>query len=144
VLWLAVDRGLGYHRSVLFATAIYLCSGLAALSIVLRGLGGSPRALATAVVCGVVFFGVLGQTAWMLRPFFGRPAQHAIPFVRAREGSFADALAHTRRSAMGIYDHKWSRDAENPDSELDPEPIEDAAGASPRGVGADCPREASP
>jgi hypothetical protein len=110
VLWLAVDRGLGYHGSVLLATCMYLASGLAALGIVLRGLGGSVRALVTAAACGIVFFGVLGQTAWMLRPFFGRPSQATIPFVRPREGSFADALTRSSRSARGIYDTPaWQR-----------------------------------
>lgn len=104
VLWLAVDRGLDYHRAVMLAVAVYAASGLAALGIVLRGLGGSVRALATAAVCAVVFFGVLGQTAWMLRPFFGRPSQATVPFIRAREGSFADAVARSSRSAAGIYD----------------------------------------
>jgi hypothetical protein len=106
VLWLAVDRGLGYHASVMVATGMYLASGLAALGIVLRGLGGSFRALVTAAACGVVFFAVLGQTAWMLRPFFGRPSQATIPFVRAREGSFADAISRSSRSARGIYDRQ--------------------------------------
>jgi hypothetical protein len=104
MLWLAVDRGLGYHSSVLLATVIYMASGVAAFSVVLRGLGGSFRALATSAACGVVFLGVLGQTAWMLRPFFGRPSQEHIPFVRAREGTFADAVTRSTRSAAGIYD----------------------------------------
>jgi hypothetical protein len=104
VLWLAVDRGLGYHASVLLATAMYLASGVAALGIVLRGLGGSFRAVVTAAACALVFFGVLGQTAWMLRPFFGRPSQQAVPFVRPREGGFADAVVQSSKSAAGIYD----------------------------------------
>jgi hypothetical protein len=52
---------------------------------------------------------VLGQTAWMLRPFFGRPAQHAVPFVRVREGSFADAVMQSGKSAIGIYERVESR-----------------------------------
>jgi hypothetical protein len=111
VLWLAVDRGLGYHGSVLLASVMYLASGLAAVTIVLRGLGGSLRAWATAAACALVFFGVLGQTAWMLRPFFGRPSQASIPFVRAREGGFADAVVTSGRSAAGIYDHSRSNRA---------------------------------
>ncbi|MCA9627127.1 MAG: hypothetical protein KC766_05660 [Myxococcales bacterium] len=103
VLWLAVDRGLGYHASVLTAVLMYLTSGLAALGIILRGLEGSWRALVTALTCGIVFFGVLGQTAWMLRPFFGRPSQEDVPFVRAREGTFADSVFTSSKSAMGIY-----------------------------------------
>jgi hypothetical protein len=104
ILWLAVDCGLGYHRAVLLASLMYMTSGLAALGIVLRGLGGSLRALATTVACGMIFFGVLGQTAWMLRPFFGRPSQTSIPFVRAREGSFTDAVLTSSKSAAGSYE----------------------------------------
>ena len=106
LLWLAVDRGLHYHQAVLLAAVVYLASGIAALGIVLRGLGGSLRAVVTAAACGLVFFAVLGQTAWMLRPFFGRPSQHSIPFVRAREGSFADALVQSSKSAMGLYESR--------------------------------------
>jgi hypothetical protein len=39
----------------------------------------------------------------MLRPFFGRPSQQAVPFVRKREGSFADAVMQSSKSALGIY-----------------------------------------
>jgi hypothetical protein len=104
LLWLAVDRGLAYHASVMLATVMYLASGLAALGIVLRGLDGSVRAVATAAACALVFFGVLGQTAWMLRPFFGRPSQTTIPFVRPPEGTLADALVRSSKSAVGVYD----------------------------------------
>jgi hypothetical protein len=112
VVWLAVDRGLAYHQAVLLATLVYLASGVAALGIALRGIGGSFRALVTATACGLVFLGVLGQTAWMLRPFFGRPSQHSIPFVRAREGSFADSIVRSSKSALGIYESRRAvRDA---------------------------------
>lgn len=113
VLWLAVDSGLAYHSSVLLATVMYLASGLAALGIIVKGLGGSLRAWITAAACSLVFFGVLGQTAWMLRPFFGRPSQSAIPFVRAREGAFADAVVRTSRSARGVYDATRSTSRES-------------------------------
>lgn len=109
VLWLAVDLGLSYHASVLLASLMYLTSGLAALGIVLRGLGGSLRALLTVGAAGLVFFAVLGQTAWMLRPFFGRPSQTSVPFVRAREGSFADAIVTSSKSAAGIYEREVDR-----------------------------------
>jgi hypothetical protein len=58
----------------------------------------------TSAACGLVFFAVLGQTAWMLRPFFGRPSQTSIPFVRAPEGTLADALVTSSKSAAGIYE----------------------------------------
>jgi hypothetical protein len=104
VLWLAVDRGLGYHASVLLSACMYLVAGCAALEILVRGFGGFLRSLVTSAACGIVFFAVLGQTAWMLRPFLGRPAQQAVPFVRQREGSFADSLLHSSKSAVGVYD----------------------------------------
>jgi hypothetical protein len=50
-----------------------------------------------------VFFAVGGQTSWILRPYLVRPRTEQVPFVRAREGSFADALLMSSRSARGIY-----------------------------------------
>ncbi len=114
ILWLAVDLGLSYHASVLLASLMYLTSGLAALGIVLRGLGGSLRAALTVAAAGIVFFAVLGQTAWMLRPFFGRPSQTSVPFVRAREGSFADAVVTSGKSAVGIYEREVQRGSSLP------------------------------
>jgi hypothetical protein len=114
VLWLAVDLGLSYHASVLLASIMYLTSGLSALGIVLRGLGGSLRAVLTVAAAGLVFFAVLGQTAWMLRPFFGRPSQTSVPFVRAREGSFADAVMTSSKSAVGIYEREAAREPQQP------------------------------
>jgi hypothetical protein len=93
---------------------MYLTSGLAALGIVLRGLGGSLRAVLTVAAAGLVFFAVLGQTAWMLRPFFGRPSQTSVPFVRAREGSFADAVMTSSKSAVGIYEREATREPQLP------------------------------
>jgi hypothetical protein len=104
VLWLVVERGLEYHDAVIFASGMYLVSGLAAIGIVVRGLGSTFRGLAAGAACALLFMAVLGQTAWMLRPFFGRPSQETVPFVRAREGTFADALVRSSRSAAGIYD----------------------------------------
>lgn len=125
LLWLAVDRGLGYHASVMLATVMYLASGLAALGIVLRGLHGSFRAVVTAAACALVFFGVLGQTAWMLRPFFGRPSQTTIPFVRPPEGTLADALVTSGKSAVGVYDRaKQVRHSAKPELREDSEDSE--------------------
>jgi hypothetical protein len=53
---------------------------------------------------------VAAQTAWMLRPFFGRPAEARVPFFRHRESSFLDAVAKSARSSAGIYDRVESRD----------------------------------
>ncbi len=102
-LWLAMDMALGYHASVLAASACYLLAGAAALGIVLRGLTPGPRGLVAALAFATVLLPVGGQTAWMLRPFFGRPAQAEVPLLRARESSFADAVHRSAWSALGIY-----------------------------------------
>jgi hypothetical protein len=88
---------------------MYLLAALAALEILLRGLGGLQlRSLVTAAFCTLVFLAVLGQTAWMLRPFFGRPSQQEVPFVRAREGSFADAVLRSGHSITQRTDETCS------------------------------------
>src|SRR5690606_20180002 len=55
VLWLAVDSGLAYHRAVLLAAGVYGLSGLAALGVLLRGLGDGPGRAATALAFVAVF-----------------------------------------------------------------------------------------
>lgn len=40
----------------------------------------------------------------ILRPYLVRPRTEHIPFVRAREGGFADALYMSSRSARNVYD----------------------------------------
>jgi len=124
LLWFALDRGLDYHAAVLLAAGMYVVAGAAALELLLRGIGGALRSLVTAALCGVVFFAVLGQTAWMLRPFLGRPSQQAVPFVRVREGSFADAILQSSKSAVGIYDESVQRVAPQ---RLDPSAVEPSA-----------------
>lgn len=103
-LWLALDWGLGYHSAALAASLAYGVAGLAALSILIRGIGeGSGRAL-TAFAFMAMFFAVGGQTSWILRPYLVRPRATDIPFLRAREGAFSDSLLMSGRSAAGIYD----------------------------------------
>jgi hypothetical protein len=103
-LWLLFDLGLGYHTAALTAALTYAIAGAAAVGILIRGLGAQAGRLLTACAFVAVFFAVGGQTSWILRPYLVRPRTENIPFVRAREGSFADALLMTSRSARGIYD----------------------------------------
>lgn len=103
-LWLGVDWGLSYHKAAMAASMAYGLAGLAALGVLVRGIGkGQGQWLTTAAFIGM-FFAVGGQTAWILRPYLVRPKAESIPFVRAREGGFADALLTGSRSAAGIYD----------------------------------------
>ena len=65
---------------------------------------GVARAFVILACFGSVMAPVGAQTAWMLRPFFGRPAEAHVPFFRARESSFLDSVSTSARSSVGIYD----------------------------------------
>ena len=103
LIWLSFDRGLAYHPGVLLAAGCYALAGLAALELVLRGIGCDARGLAIVSLFGVVLFATGGQTAWMLRPFLGRPSAPSVPFLRHRESSFMDSIEQSSRSSLGIY-----------------------------------------
>jgi hypothetical protein len=114
-LWLAVSSGLSYHASAVLASLAYALAGLAALGILLRGLEGDLSKIPIALAFVGVFFAIGGQTAWILRPYLGRPTLATVPFVRASEGSFADAVVKSMRSAVGIYDavqEEWLTDSD--------------------------------
>lgn len=104
LVWLALDAGIGYHKGVLLASACYAISGLAALRLILHGMGADLRAFVILACFASVMAPVGAQAAWMLRPFFGRPAEAHVPFFRPRESSFLDAVAKSARSSVGIYD----------------------------------------
>jgi len=112
VIWLCFDQGLTYHPGVLLAAACYALSGLAALELVLRGIGFDARGLLIVSVFGLVLFATGGQTAWMMRPFLGRPSAQHVPFLRHRESSFVDALGQSARSSLGLYDSAGELDRE--------------------------------
>ena len=103
-LWLCFDLGLGYHGAALVSALAYGVAGLAALGVLVRGLGaGAGRGL-TAAAFVAIFFVVGGQTSWLLRPYLVRPRSEAVPFLRGREGGFGDSLYRSSRSARGVYD----------------------------------------
>ncbi|MFT3773427.1 MAG: hypothetical protein QM820_49250 [Minicystis sp.] len=112
MLWLVFDRGIGYHSAALASAFAYAAAGAAAFSVMVRGLGEGQGRVLTALAFAAVFFAVGGQTSWILRPYLIRPrtwvaASHhvqKIPFLRAYEGSFADSIYQSSRSARGIYD----------------------------------------
>jgi len=109
LVWLALDAGIGYHKGVLLASSCYAVATLAALRLMLHGMGADLRALAILACFACVMAPVGAQTAWMFRPFFGRPAQTHVPFFRPRESSFLDAVAKSARSSVGIYDLERTR-----------------------------------
>jgi hypothetical protein len=102
-VWFAIDRGLGYHGSVLLSTGCYALAGLAALRVMASGIGRDARGVCILACCAAVLLPTGAQSAWMLRPFIGRPAQAEVPFLRHKESSFADAVYTSSRSSLGIY-----------------------------------------
>lgn len=92
-----------YHKVTLFATLIFAASGLGALGVLLRGLEKTHTTWPLIALFSVTFFFVAGQTAWSLRPFVGRPAQKEVPFFRAPEGTFVEAVITGYDSARGHY-----------------------------------------
>jgi len=100
--WLAFDCGLSYHPGVLLATACYSVAGLSGLRLVLHGIGFDARGLVIVGLFGLVLLGTGGQTAWMMRPFLGRPDQASVPFLRGRSGSFFDALENSSNESLGL------------------------------------------
>jgi len=103
VIWLSFDRGLSYHPGVLLAAGCYALAGLAALDLVLRGVGFDARGFAIVSLFAGVLLTTGGQAAWMLRPFLGRPSDASVPFLRHRESSFWDALQRSSLSSVGVY-----------------------------------------
>jgi hypothetical protein len=117
VVWLAFDRGLAYHPGVLLAAGCYGLAGLSALRLLCHGLGADLRALVIIGSFGLVLLPTAGQTAWLMRPFLGRPAEAHVPFFRQRDSSFADAVYKSGFSSLGIYSRsqgvkETSRDAD--------------------------------
>jgi hypothetical protein len=102
-VWFAIDRGLGYHASIVLAAGCYGAAGLSALRVMASGLGTDARGLCVLACCAAVLLPTGAQSAWMLRPFVGRPAQASVPFLRHKESSFADAVYQSSRSSMGFY-----------------------------------------
>ena len=100
VVWLALSRGLQYHRGILTAALCYGFAGLSALQLILLGLGRDWRARVIAMCFAVVLLPTGAQSAWLLRPFVGRPSQHTVPFLREVDGSFADSITRSFDSSV--------------------------------------------
>jgi hypothetical protein len=93
VVWLSVSLGASYDAVKLLAALAYALAGLAALGLILRGLGPGPGRMATVVTFVGVFLLVGGQSAWILRPYIGTPGHDEITlFTREHEGGVAYQL----------------------------------------------------
>jgi hypothetical protein len=93
VIWLTINLGASYDVVKLLASLAYSLGGLAALTLILRGLGPGPGRIATVLTFIGVFLLVGGQTAWILRPYIGTPGDRNVTlFTREHEGGVAYQL----------------------------------------------------
>jgi hypothetical protein len=100
-LWLTINLGAPYHAIKLAAALAYALAGLAALALLVRGLGDGPGKKITLALFVSVFLLVGGQTAWILRPYLGTPGQRTIAlFTREREGGLAVQLVKSVRELL--------------------------------------------
>jgi hypothetical protein len=101
VVWLAISLGASYDAVKLIAVLAYALAGLAALGLLLRGLGEGKGRWATVVTFVGVFLVVGGQSAWILRPYIGTPGHDEITFfTREREGGVAWQILQSARRIM--------------------------------------------
>jgi hypothetical protein len=102
VLWLTINLGASYDAVKLLASLAYALGGLAALGLLLSGLGPGSGRLATVFTFVGVFLVVGGQSAWILRPYIGTPGRDDITFfTREREGGLAYQLWVSLRYVVG-------------------------------------------
>lgn len=102
---LAASWGASYHQMVLIAVACCAVGGAVGLRLFLSRLGGErPGARAVIGAAILLVVALVGtQMTWTLRPYVVRPRTEDLPFVRALEGSFVDAVVTSADSARGVY-----------------------------------------
>ncbi len=101
-LWLAIDLGASYDAAKLLATLAFALAGLAALSLLVRGVGEGEGKRATLALFVGVFLLVGAQASWILRPYIGTPGENdVVYFTRAHEGGLANQLSESVSHVLG-------------------------------------------
>lgn len=88
VMWLVVNLGASYPFVKLLAAFVYGLAGLAALALLIRGLGAERGRAAIVSIFVCVFALTGGQVAWVLRPYIGMQdrSKDVTLFTHEREG----------------------------------------------------------
>jgi hypothetical protein len=101
VVWLIINLGASYDAVKLVASLAYALAGLAALGLLLAGLGKGPGRIPTVLAFVGVFLVVGGQMAWILRPYLGTPERDDITlFTQEHEGGLAYQLLLSARNVV--------------------------------------------
>jgi hypothetical protein len=96
---------LGYHAAVLLLVLCCAIAGIGGLPMLGRALWGERKGRIFLIGAMLVVVSMAGtHTAWLLRPYLVRPRTTSVPFVRALDGTFGDAVERSQRSARGIYE----------------------------------------
>lgn len=105
LLLCAILDGAGYHALILATVVLVGLGGLAGYEFFFRGMSmqikRGHRVISTTLL---IVMGLVGsQLSWLMRPYLVRPQTEAVPFVRALEGSFFDAVVTSISSSQGRY-----------------------------------------
>jgi uncharacterized integral membrane protein len=105
VMLVASSVAVPYHQAVILCVACCAVSGAIGLPPLAAALWAQRRGrffVIAAMTTVVLLAGT--QTSWMFRPYLVRPRTASVPFFRGLDGTFADSVSRSSRSARGIYD----------------------------------------
>jgi hypothetical protein len=112
-IWLMEGWSLGYHRVILSVVGVCMVAGISAGKLLFAGLARAGNTGARVGFVFVALFALVGaQTSWIMRPFVVRPQTQHVPFVRALEGDFLEAVSMSVRSALKYNGRMYSQECD--------------------------------
>jgi hypothetical protein len=102
VLLLLVTFGQSYAVVKLAAVLAYALAGRSALPVLVGSLGAGPGRRLSVVAFAGLFFVAGAQSAWVLRPYLGRPDLGPVPIVATgAEGGLVTAVMEAASHVLG-------------------------------------------
>lgn len=102
VLLVLVLFDASYFTVKLAAVVAYAAAGRSALGVLVTSLGRAPGRALAAGTFALLYLVAFAQSAWVLRPFLGRPDLGPVPLVATgHEGGAASAVLEAARGALG-------------------------------------------
>lgn len=103
VMLVATCVRLAYHKTVMLLVLCCAVAGLTALPTLARALWSERRGRGLLVAAMLLVVGMAGtHSAWLFRPYVVRPQTIDVPFIRAPEGTFEDALVEHAQKGAGV------------------------------------------
>lgn len=110
IMLVASSVRLEYHQAVVLCVLCCAAAGALGLPPLASALWAERRGrlfLCAAMITVVALAGT--HTAWIFRPYLVRPRETSVVFMRGLDGTFADSVGRSTRSAGGIYDEVRAR-----------------------------------